>query len=122
MDNPDLFRAFINAILRLTFYNEKSVTGEFLKENLFKESPITADGMSLPSILLTPYVNLHPLEIQQNIVKFQAIFRNAARDDIELDELENRMASVRFVVPHFPYYLLIHYFRRTLMRFNSRCY
>jgi hypothetical protein len=44
MDNPKLFAAFLNGVLRRTFFQDESMTPEFLKEEVFSEDPVTVEG------------------------------------------------------------------------------
>jgi len=44
MENPKFFGAFVNGILRNTFYGDESITPEYLGTELFADHDITIEG------------------------------------------------------------------------------
>jgi len=43
-ENPKLFAALLNGVLRRVFENDQSITPEFLKEQIFAEEDVSIDG------------------------------------------------------------------------------
>eukprot|EP00029_Vermamoeba_vermiformis_P013987 TRINITY_DN8974_c0_g1_i1.p1 TRINITY_DN8974_c0_g1~~TRINITY_DN8974_c0_g1_i1.p1 ORF type:complete len:194 (-),score=49.60 TRINITY_DN8974_c0_g1_i1:43-624(-) len=75
MDNPKFFGAFVNGILRNTFYGDESITPEFLKTELFADHDITVEDIAV------------------KFKSLQELLTKAGSENYEISEVEKALQS-----------------------------